>query len=303
MSQIYPNFRPQANGDANQLLTNLVQMSEEVKNATIVVPRSIVYGLLMNGTVGFGMVLALLFCLGDPSTIANSNYTYPFVAIFQEGVKSTAGSAVMTAIILVIGLGLDIGIMTAASRMLWSFARDRGVPGWRHIGKVEGRSSLPIMAVFVTTLMSVLLGLISIGSAVAFNDVVSIALGGQYASYFITTALLLWRRVTGSIKTPLEMAASNISHDDYNLPGSAGRLVWGPWRIPGTLGTAINAFACVYLAVVWFFVFWPPTAEVDGASMNYASLLLGFVAIVSAIYYAFWARKTYTGPIVDKIDD
>ena len=277
-------------------------MSEEVKNATIVVPRSIVYGLILNGTVGFGMVLALLFCLGDPSVLAETTYTYPFVAIFKQGVKSIAGSAVMTAIILVIGLGLDIGIMTAASRMLWSFARDRGVPGWRYISRIGTTSNLPIIAVFVTTILSVLLGLISIGSSVAFNDVVSIALGGQYASYFITVSLLLWRRISGSIKTAQEMASENISQEDYNLPGSAGRLVWGPWRVPGLLGTGVNAFACVYLAVVWFFVFWPPTAKVDGASMNYASLLLGFVAIVSAIYYAFWARKSYKGPIVDKIE-
>ena len=111
-------------------------MSEEIKNATAVVPRSIVFGLIMNGSIGFGIMIATLFCIGDPNAIANTSYQYPFIAIFVQATKSTGGSAVMVALIILVGLGLDIGIMAAASRMLWSFARDKGVPGWRHISKV-----------------------------------------------------------------------------------------------------------------------------------------------------------------------
>lgn len=111
-------------------------MSEEIKNATVVVPRSIVFGLLMNGAIGFGTVIATLFCLGDPNTISDTSFSYPFIAIFVQATKSKGGSAAMVALILLVGLGLDIGIMAAASRMLWSFARDQGVPGWRYISKV-----------------------------------------------------------------------------------------------------------------------------------------------------------------------
>ena len=118
-------------------------MSEEIKNATVVVPRSIVFGLIMNGAIGFGIVIATLFCLGDPNTISNTNFSYPFIAIFVQATKSKGGSAVMVALILLVGLGLDIGIMAAASRMLWSFARDQGVPGWRYISKVPC-NSLPL---------------------------------------------------------------------------------------------------------------------------------------------------------------
>ena len=33
--------------------------------------------------------------------------------------------------------------------------------------------------------------------------------------------------------------------------------------------------------------------------MNYSSLVMGFVAIMSGLYYVIRANKTYTGPIVD----
>lgn len=112
-------------------------MSEEIKNATTVVPRSIIYGLLMNGTIGFATLIATLFCIGDLEAISETSFTYPFIEIYVRATKSKGGSAVMVALILIVGLGLDIGIMAAASRMLWSFARDRGVPGWRYISQVQ----------------------------------------------------------------------------------------------------------------------------------------------------------------------
>ncbi|KAL9072687.1 MAG: hypothetical protein Q9161_003396 [Pseudevernia consocians] len=276
-------------------------MSEEIKNATAVVPRSIVFGLIMNGSIGFGIIIATLFCIGDPNAIANTSYQYPFIAIFVQATKSTGGSAVMVALIILVGLGLDIGIMAAASRMLWSFARDKGVPGWRHISKVDGRTKIPITSVLTTTILCVLLALISIGSKVAFNDVVSLTLAALYASYFIACALLLWRRTTGSIKSPDEVDPTDA--DGYNLPGSAGKLIWGPWRVHGLLGVLINSFACIYLLIVWVFVFWPPTKQVTPASMNYTSLVMGAVAIFSAVYYAFWGRRTYHGPIVDTVPE
>ena len=140
------------------------------------------------------------------------------------------------------------------------------------------------------------------GSSVAFNDVISLTLTCLYASYLVACALLLWRRCTGSIKSSTDISSFAQDEAKANLPGSAGNLVWGPWRVPGFLGIAINAFACAYLIVVWFFAFWPPATPVTAVSMNYSSLISGATAIFSALYYIFWARKTYTGPVIDVVD-
>ena len=113
-----------------------IQMSEEIRNAPIVVPRSIVYGIVLNGIIGFGSNIAVLFCLGDPNNLLDTQYFYPFIKIILQATDSIGGSAVMVVIIILVDLGLCVSIMAAASRMLWSFARDRGVPGWRHLSKV-----------------------------------------------------------------------------------------------------------------------------------------------------------------------
>lgn len=83
------------------------------------------------------------------------------------------------------------------------------------------------------------------------------------------------------------------------MPGSGGRLVWGPWRVREPFGSLINAFACVYLIIVFIFSFFPPGIPVTPATMNYSCVVFGAVAIVSALYYIFVAHRTYTGPVVD----
>ena len=291
-------------------------MSEEIHNAAIVVPRSIVWSTVLNGVAGLSMYIAILFCMGDLDAAVNSDYIYPFIEVLLQATRSVAGTAAIIAILIIVDLGLVIGVVAASSRMLWSFARDRGVPGWRQISKVGFRSrpclseraadtrqldsntSIPVIAIVCTTVVSVLIGLVSVGSPVVFNDVISLTISGLYASYFVACILLLWRRCTGSIKSPLELPFDQALRN-INLPGSAGNLVWGPWRVPEPFGTVVNAFACVYLAIVFFFSFWPPATPVTPNTMNYSSLVMGSAAIVSGLYYVLRAHKTYTGPVVD----
>lgn len=112
-------------------------MSEEIQNAATVVPKSIVWCIVLNGVVGLAMYIAILFCIGDLEAAIHTDFIYPFIEVLVQATNSTAGSAVILAILIIVDLALVIGVVAAASRMLWSFARDRGVPGWRQVSKVR----------------------------------------------------------------------------------------------------------------------------------------------------------------------
>ena len=112
-------------------------MSEEIHNAAVVVPRAIMRSLVFEGIVGLAMFIAVLFCLGDIETVLGTSYIYPFIEVLVRGTNSTAGSAAIVAILAILNLALEVGVLASASRMLWSFARDRGVPKWRTLSKVS----------------------------------------------------------------------------------------------------------------------------------------------------------------------
>lgn len=269
-----------------------IHMAEEIQNAAVVVPKAIVFSIFLNGLLGFGMALALLFCLGDIDAALNTKTGFPFIEIFDQAVQNLTGAALMTSIIVALSLCATVGVVASASRQIWAFSRDRAVPGWEHIQRVNSKSSIPIFAVLSTTVMSCILALIVLGSSTAFNDIVSLSVVGLFGSYFMFAVLLLWRRIRGDIKL-YPSSADALT----NVPGQ--ELTWGPWRIPGALGIMTNSFAIFYIIIVFFFSVWPPMNHPTASTMNYSSLMFGGTMMFSVLYYIFRARHVYTGPIVE----
>lgn len=269
-------------------------MAEETHNPSVVVPKSILISLLINGTTGFAMTVAVLFCMGeDLDSLLGSVTGFPHMQIFLNSTGSVSGATTMAAIITALGICATVGMLASTSRVFWSFARDRGLPFWRTLSKVDARTTVPLYAIAVTTVVSCLLALIQLGSVTAFNSIVSISVSGLYSSYLIVAVLLLYRRCTSGFKMP----------DSSELPALANtsgtELVWGPWHLPGALGIANNAFTCAYLVVIWFFSFWPPSLPVTPDNMNYAALMTGATVLFSIVYYFAWANREYEGPIVE----
>ncbi|KAL9620522.1 MAG: hypothetical protein Q9160_004991 [Pyrenula sp. 1 TL-2023] len=299
-------------------------MSEEIENAALNVPRAIFSTMILNGSTGYAMVLAVLFCLGDIESVVNSKTGFPFIQAFYNGTGSLGGTTTMTALMIGLLWCAVIGFLATASRMTWSFARDKGIPFHSFISKVEPRTSIPMIAIALVAIVPALITLIYIGSTIAFEIVVSLSVSGLYGSYFIPCALLLWRRTTGQVIT--SSSIKPINNDDSESPDSiplgplsladngdpndsttAGKdevvqppLVWGPWRIPGILGTINNAFACVYILFVIFWSFWPPETPTTAQNMNYSILMTGAVIMFSVLYYYIRGKGQYKGPLIEE---
>lgn len=270
-----------------------VHMAEEIHNAEFVVPWSMLTTTLLNGALGFAIVIAVLFVTTDISAALASPtgvLGYPFMQIFYDATGSKAGSSVLIAVMIIMDIAATIAFIATASRLVWAFARDRGLPGWRTVSKVQSKTAIPLLAVVITSLVACLIGLINIGSSAAFNDVISLGISSLYASYIITESLLLWRRCTGAIRKATDVA---------NDTGEANQLVWGPFCLPGIFGILVNAFAVGFAIIIFFFSFWPVTTPVTAARMNFSVLMTGSVVLFAVLYYVVWARKTYEGPIVE----
>ncbi|KAF1361234.1 amino acid transporter [Lizonia empirigonia] len=276
---------------------SVVHMSEEVKNASTDVPRSMLMSLGINGTLAVGLLLAVLFSATDIETLLTiESPLSPFIRIFRSAVGSTAGATIMVSIIIALEFCSAMGCLAAASRMTWSFARDRGLPFSHALSIIDQRTTIPVVAIVVVTVLSALLSLINIGNSAAFNGTISLVLEGFYISYLLAIGLLFWRRTRGDLDNQTaDLAVFNATpqHDQTRS------LTWGPWRLKGALGVANNAVAICYLLLIIFFSFWPTHVSPTPDMMNWAIVVTGGVATFSVMYYVIFARKSYTGPIVE----
>ncbi|KAF2719686.1 amino acid transporter-like protein [Polychaeton citri CBS 116435] len=249
-----------------------VHMSEEVRDAAVTVPRTLLWSFLPNALMFITMGATFIFCVGDLENVMNTTTGQPFIQVFYNATQSHAGTTIMVTIMLIMLMSAAIGETATASRQLWSFARDKGFPGWTWLSHVSPGWNVPLRAVVVCFVVTSLLSLINLGSSEALNAITSLGVVSILFSYFITIGCLVLRRLYGEPLPP--------------RPWSLGR-----WGLP------INIMALIFVTPILFFCVWPLTVPVTAQNMNWSIVMFSGVLSVAAVYYIFWARHAYTGPV------
>ncbi|KAI1268033.1 putative amino acid permease [Xylariaceae sp. FL1019] len=223
-------------------------MAEEVENAALVVPRTMIWSIVGSGILCFGFSIAILFSIGDVDAALSTPTGFPIIEIFYNATKSyPATNAMISALIISIFFSA-LGLLASASRLIWAFARDDGLPFPRYFSHIDKRLGIPVRAILWSELVIVILGLINLGSTTAFNALVSLALLGQYTTYLLPTIFILIRRMSPSKNVP-----------------------WGPWAL-GKWGIPINIFTIIFSFITIIFNVLPPYFPVTTTNLNYAGI-------------------------------
>ena len=256
--------------------------------------------ILLNGLLGLGMATALILMFTDDAIVDNTSfYGVTFPHLFSMAMQSVIGAQVLTSVVVFMCFSSTVGIMASTTRQLWSFSRERGVPGSQWLRRVNSKFSIPVVALVVVTVISfaqaTLMNIPNTADQFAGNGAWVVAQAAIMSGYLLVATLLLYRRWKGDI-APYEPSSTTIN----NVPGTP--LMWGPWRIQGFVGSANNVITIVFLLILWFFTFWPgemPRYTATDASMNWSSaVLVGFLGCTTALYF-LWANKYYVGPWVE----
>ncbi|RMZ86823.1 hypothetical protein DV736_g5952, partial [Chaetothyriales sp. CBS 134916] len=250
-----------------------VHMSEEIKDASITLPRAIMTSAFFNGTLGWVMTITFAFCLGDLLSIVESPTGYPVIQVFYNSTNSHAGASILTALIIINITSACISTVATVSRQTWAFARDNGLPFSRLITYVKPGWNIPLNAVLLTFVITCLLSLINIGSTVAFNAIGSAALVSILSTYTISILVLIFRR--------------------FQSPLPQHRWDLGRWGLP------INIGAVAWLATVWVFCFFPLAIDppLTPKTMNWNCVLYGGIVLIGLVYWLVWGRRVYTAPV------
>jgi choline transport protein len=147
-------------------------MAEEVHRPERMIPIAIM------GTVAIGFVTSWFFSIsmffsivGDFSEIAGTSTLVPVLELFYRAFsENTAGAIVTECLIILTGYGCLIASHTWQSRLCWSFARDRGLPGHQWLSKVHPTLGVPVNAHFVSCAWVAAVGCLYLGSYTAFNS-------------------------------------------------------------------------------------------------------------------------------------
>lgn len=135
---------------------------------------------------------------------------------------------------------------------------------------------VPVNAIMFTTMFSVALSLINIGSTVAFNAMLSLSTVALMATYVISVGCVAWKRVTGQ-----------------PLPSSR-------WSL-GRAGLPINCIALIYASWAFFWSFWPNSYSVTAENFNWACVLFVALMAVAMCLYHLDGDHEYEGPVMKTV--
>ncbi|KAK0383891.1 hypothetical protein NLU13_7983 [Sarocladium strictum] len=249
-------------------------MSEEMRNPRTGVPRAMIGSIIVNGAMGFAMLLVILFGIQDLDAALTTKTGFPIIEIFYQMTRGNkAAASAMSSTIAISAGAATVGLIAATSRTLWSFARD-GAPAYSgRLAQLSENSHVPFNAVAFVSLFVIILGLLNIASTTAFSAVLSVTVIGMSLSYLTPIVAMLYRKIW----TPVQ-------------------LEYGPWKMPRMLGIAVNMFSICYILFLTAFLVLPTVMPVTAQNMNYASVILGGVLILVTIDWIFRGRKAYNGP-------
>jgi len=145
-------------------------MAEEVARPEKMIPIAIMGTVAIGFTTSWFYSVSMFFSIvGDFSEIAATATYVPILELFYRALGNKAGAIVLETLIIVTGLGCQIASHTWQSRLCWSFARDRGLPGHKWLSKVDKKLDVPFYAHTVSCIIVGMVGLLYLGSYTAFN--------------------------------------------------------------------------------------------------------------------------------------
>lgn len=218
------------------------------------------------------LIITYLFAVDNVDNALNDPSGYPFIYVFSQAMPNS-GVTALTIIILLIVIAANISWNASTARQTFAFARDNGLPFFKWMSHISTTKEIPVNSIVLTCIITCLLSLINIGSATAFNAIISLQACAIMMTYFVSMSCVLYRRV---------------AHPEL-LP----KARWGL----GKGGVATNCIGICYVSFIFFWSFWPNTIPVDAESFNWSVVLFGGVFIISLIMYVFQGRKVYRGPV------
>ncbi|MEV6172036.1 amino acid permease [Streptomyces sp. NPDC051954] len=253
------------------------EMSEETRRPRRTAPRTILTALASAGLLGGLIILGGL--LAAPSLtdgrLGIEGMSYVLTSSLGDGV----GRALLVDVVVAITVA-TLAIQTAASRMLFSMARDGQLPFAASLAKVNPRTGMPMAPALVVGVLAAALLLLNFGSPEAFLAIGTTCIVMLYLAYAMVTGPLLIRRLRG------EFTAEGT--DERGTP----LFSLGRWGIP------VNALALVYGLFMTVNLAWPRAAVYDPAGghwyFQWFTVLFLAVTVVAGAAYRIHKSRTAT---------
>ncbi|BAB50052.1 MULTISPECIES: amino acid permease [Mesorhizobium] len=240
--------------------------SEETIKAASSVPRAMVMSVVWSALFGYLFLAAFVLMIPNMDDAAKQGWNVFFWA-FDQRVPSGIKEFVYL-VVFVSQLLCGLATVTSASRMIFAFSRDGGLPGSAALAKVSPTYRTPVAAIWTASILSVLF--------VWGSTLVSVAGTSAYTIVVSCTVIFLFL--------------------SFTVPIVLGMLAWGtpkwdkmgPWNMGRGVFMLFAVLSIVSMILIFVIGIQPPN---DWALY----ITVGFFILTAIVWFAF-ERNRFQGP-------
>ncbi len=232
-------------------------VSEETRDPRRAAPWGIFIAVAVSVVFGFLMLAAITLSIPDLAQ-ATAFGDDALAGILKLRLGPGMGAA---AVALVCGAMWLCGLatMTSASRMVYAFSRDGGLPGHSYWARISPRFRTPAHAIWGLSAFALLIAVL----VKEYSAVLSIAVIALYVSYGLPIAARLAARLRGR-------------EDSV-----------GPWNL-GPFSTLVAVTAVLWIAAICVVFVLPPNGQAG-------EMMAGACGVLLLIWFG-WSRRHFAGP-------
>jgi len=240
-------------------------LSEEVDNPSRNIPIAIMATIILWITTVITWNIGLMYVIKDVQGLVASGA--PIMEVYNQALGSKTATTIWAAYYILVFYHIILNLFVFSSRILWSFARDSGVPYSSYVSRL--RWSNPVRAAGIMLFLQIIIGILYIVSKTAYSSFINLTLFALNITVALPQSVLLF---TGR----------------DSLPKRAFSL--------GRYGYLVNALATVFMLFLSVVFAFPVARPVTGSSMNYLVVIFALSLTFIIASWLFGLSKPFTGP-------
>lgn len=240
-------------------------LSEEVDNPSRNIPIAILTTIILGIITVIAWNIGLMYVIKDVQGLIASGA--PIMEVYNQALGSKAATTIWAIYYILVFYHIVLNLFVFSSRILWSFARDGGVPYSHYVSRLKW--SNPVRATGIMLFLQIIIGILYIASITAYSSFINLTLFALNITVVLPQSVLLF---TGR----------------DSLPKRAFSL--------GRCGYFVKALATVFMLFFSVVFVFPVGRPVTASTMDYLVVIFALSLIFIVLSWLLGLSKRFTGP-------
>lgn len=251
-------------------------VAEEVHAPRRTVPRALIFSMVFVAVIVCFAGLGFILATPDMGAVLSGKVADPVYNTLTVNL-GTAAAKGFEVLFTIAFLASFLAVQTTASRMIWSYGRDKALPGSQALTRLTRRHREPAVALVAATAIAVVIVVLGQATPRVYQLLLNFSAAGFFAAYMFPLTGSVYRRIRGQWSP-------------------------GPFSL-GRAGTPVAIAALIVAALQFLNIAWPRRVYPQWYLNWSVWIAVGALTVAGTVVYRLQRSRIHPVHAADIVDD